>query len=33
MTEPQASSARLALPDKIEHFIGGQHVPSVSGGT
>ena len=33
MTEPQASGARLALPDKIEHFIGGRLVPSVSGGT
>jgi len=33
VTEPQASGARLALPDKIEHFIGGRHVPSVSGAT
>src|SRR5450756_1724740 len=22
-----------SLPEKIEHFIGGRHVPSVSGGT
>ena len=33
MTEPQASGARLALPGKIEHFIGGRHVPSVGGST
>ena len=33
MTEPQAPGERLALPGKIEHFIGGRHVPSVSGGT
>jgi 5-carboxymethyl-2-hydroxymuconic-semialdehyde dehydrogenase len=33
VTEPQASGERLALPGKIEHFIGGRHVPSVSGRT
>jgi 5-carboxymethyl-2-hydroxymuconic-semialdehyde dehydrogenase len=29
VTEPRLQ----AIPDKIEHFIGGRHVPSVTGGT
>ena len=34
VTEPQpADKPGLELPEKIEHFIGGRHVPSVSGGT
>jgi 5-carboxymethyl-2-hydroxymuconic-semialdehyde dehydrogenase len=34
VTEPQpAGQPGLALPEKIEHFIGGRHVPSVGGGT
>ena len=34
MTEPQpADKLSLALPEKIEHFIGGRHVPSASGRT
>jgi len=33
VTDPQASGERLALPGMIEHFIGGRHVPSGSGGT
>jgi 5-carboxymethyl-2-hydroxymuconic-semialdehyde dehydrogenase len=34
VTEPQPpGKPALALPEKIEHFIGGRHVPSVSGAT
>ena len=34
MTEPQpADKPGLALPEEILHFIGGRHVPSVSGRT
>jgi 5-carboxymethyl-2-hydroxymuconic-semialdehyde dehydrogenase len=33
VTEPRASGERLDLPEKIEHFIGGRHVPSASGAT
>ena len=34
VTEPQpAGQPGQAVPEKIEHFIGGRHVPSVSGGT
>ncbi|MGH3297549.1 MAG: aldehyde dehydrogenase family protein, partial [Trebonia sp.] len=34
MTEPQPTGKpSLTLPEEIEHFIGGRHVPSVSGGT
>jgi 5-carboxymethyl-2-hydroxymuconic-semialdehyde dehydrogenase len=34
VTEPQPSGRpSFAIPEKIEHFIGGRHVPSVSGGT
>ena len=32
VTEPQPSD-KLELPEKIEHFIGGRHVPSVGPGT
>ncbi len=33
MTEPQPSGKPADLPEKIDHFIGGRHVPSVAGGT
>jgi 5-carboxymethyl-2-hydroxymuconic-semialdehyde dehydrogenase len=33
VTEPQPSGKPADLPEKIDHFIGGRHVPSVSGGT
>ena len=33
MTEPQPSGKPADLPEKIDHFIGGRHVPSVTGGT
>ncbi|MCW2890703.1 MAG: hpaE, partial [Actinomycetia bacterium] len=35
MTEPQPADKPQppVLPEKIEHFIGGRHLPSVSGGT
>ena len=33
MTEPQPSGKPADLPEKIDHFIGGRHVPSATGGT
>jgi 5-carboxymethyl-2-hydroxymuconic-semialdehyde dehydrogenase len=33
MGEPVTEPQPLELPEKIEHFIGGRHVPSVTGGT
>lgn len=33
MTEPQPSGKPADLPEKIDHFIGGRHAPSVSGST
>src|SRR3984885_13829763 len=34
VTEPQPTDKTgLTLPEEIRHFIGGRHVPSVSGGT
>ena len=33
MTEPQPSGKPADLPEKIDHFIGGRHAPSVTGST
>jgi 5-carboxymethyl-2-hydroxymuconic-semialdehyde dehydrogenase len=33
VTEPQPAGKPSGIPEKIEHFIGGRHVPSVGGGT
>jgi len=33
VTEPQPSGKPADLPEKIDHFIGGRHAPSVSGST
>jgi 5-carboxymethyl-2-hydroxymuconic-semialdehyde dehydrogenase len=33
VTEPQPSGKPADLPEKIDHFIGGRHAPSVTGST